>query len=159
PSIDIDALRYAEAQRHPLLEADEERRLAQRWREDGDRAARDKLVNSHARMVEKIARDRHRRCPKHILLDDLIAEGRVGLMNAANAFDPSLGYRFSSYARVVITNAINGYIKSLSSNVKMSDDDYKKRAALKREVRRLERVDNRALLRDEVKLIASRLGW
>src|SRR5262249_31662114 len=159
PSIDIDALRYAEAQRHPLLEADEERRLAQRWREHGDRAARDKLVNSHLRLVEKIARDRHRCCPKYIRLDELIAEGRLGLVNAANGFDPSLGNRFSSYARAAITNAINGHINALSSIAKTGDGLRRKLYALQKELRRLERVDNNALTRDEVRLIAERLGW
>jgi len=144
PSIDIDALRYAEAQR---------------WREHGDRAARDKLVNSHLRLVEKIARDRHRCCPKYIRLDELIAEGRLGLVNAANGFDPSLGNRFSSYARAAITNAINAYIKGLASIVDVGDTLRRKLYALQKELARLGRTDNHALFRDEVALIAKRLGW
>jgi RNA polymerase sigma-32 factor len=123
PSINIDDLRYAEAQRYPLLERDDERLLAQRWREHGDRAARDRLVASHLRLVEKIARDRKRGCPKHIRLDELVAEGRVGLVNAAEKFDPSRGYRFSSYAKTAITNAINLCIQRSSSIVKVGGAD------------------------------------
>jgi RNA polymerase sigma-32 factor len=159
PTLDLDALRRAEVERYPLLERDEECLLAQRWREHGDRAARDKLVNSHLRLVEKIARDIKRRCPKYIRLDDLIAEGRVGLVNAANGFDPSQGNRFSSYAKAAIRNAINGHIKGLASIVDVGDSLRRKFYALKKEVARLERVDNNALLRDEVALIAKRLGW
>src|SRR5262249_56540708 len=109
--------------------------------------------------VEQIARDRHRCCPKYIRLDELIAEGRLGLVNAANGFDPSLGNRFSSYARAAIANAINGHINGLSSIVKTGDGLRRKLYALQKELRRLERVDNNALIRDEVALLAKRLDW
>jgi RNA polymerase sigma-32 factor len=123
PTLDPSALYWAEIQRVPLLEAGEELRLAQSWREHGDRAARDKLVNSHLRMVHKIARDLKKRCPKHFRLEGLIGEGNLALVNAAKLFDPSQGYRFSTYARAAITNAINSYIQRSASIVKIGTKD------------------------------------
>src|SRR5262249_12622129 len=115
PTLDLDALQRAEIRRPPMLEVEEERRLAQAWREHADRAARDRLVDSHARLVAKIARgyaqriyDRRLRRQQN---SEFIAVGNAALMNAAEKFDPSRGFRFSTYAMKVIANAIGGYIK------------------------------------------------
>jgi RNA polymerase primary sigma factor len=76
------------------LTADEERALAYRI-EDGDAEARDHLVRANLRLVVNIAR-RYQR--KGVDLPDLIAEGNLGLIRAAEGFDVSRNCRFSTYA-------------------------------------------------------------
>ncbi len=93
--------------RYPLLAAEEERELARRWRDERDEEAIDKLVGSHLRLVVKIARGS---LGYGLPLADLIAEGSVGLMQAAEKFDPEMGNRFSTYATWWIRAAIGQYV-------------------------------------------------
>jgi RNA polymerase primary sigma factor len=83
-----------EISRTPLLSADEERELAYRARE-GDSEARDHLVRANLRLVFHIARRYARR---GLDLEDLVAEGNLGLMRAVGRFDPAMNTRFSTYA-------------------------------------------------------------
>src|SRR5262249_21981608 len=71
-----------------------ERELAYRI-EAGDAEARDQLVRANLRLVVNLARGY---VGKGLDLADLIAEGNLGLMRAAEAFDPTMGTRFSTYA-------------------------------------------------------------
>jgi RNA polymerase sigma-32 factor len=122
-TLDIDKLYWAEIQRAPFLEDGEDRRLTKRWREHGDIAARNKLIASHARLVHPIARDLKKRCPKHFQIEELIAAGNIGLVNAANGYDPGRNSVFASYAIAAITNAINDCIQRSSSIVKIGTKD------------------------------------
>jgi RNA polymerase sigma-32 factor len=85
----------AEVHRHPLLTREEELSLARRVREDGDRAAKIRLVSSHLRLVVKMARE-HLRPP--FVMMDLIQEGNLGLVHAVERFDPERGVTLSAYA-------------------------------------------------------------
>jgi RNA polymerase primary sigma factor len=86
----------------PLLAAEEERRLSERLR-GKDRVlreeARSTLVNSNLRLVVRIARDFK---GMGLPFPDLVSEGNLGLMRAAETFDLSMGARFSSYAALWI---------------------------------------------------------
>ena len=95
-STSTDAMRVYLEQigRHPLLGAEEERRLA-RLADAGDASARDRLVESNLRLVVAIAQ-RYARPGVDRL--DLIQEGNIGLMTAAERFDPARGVRFATYA-------------------------------------------------------------
>ena len=86
----------------PLPTRAEEKRLARRVRE-GDPAARDHLVRAHLRLVVMIARGYPAR---GLSLHDLIAEGNLGLLRAAEGFDPSMNTRFSTYASYWIRQSI-----------------------------------------------------
>jgi RNA polymerase primary sigma factor len=98
-----------EIDRTPLLSAGEERELARAVR-DGDSEARDHLIRANLRLVVNIARDYH---GKGVPMEDLIAEGNLGLMRAAEAFDPDMGTRFSTYASYWIKQSIRrGVINS-----------------------------------------------
>src|ERR1051326_8059848 len=77
-----------------LLSADEEKELAYKI-EDGDNEARDRMVRANLRLVVNIARGY---TGKGLALQDLIAEGNLGLLRAVEAFDPSMNTRFSTYA-------------------------------------------------------------
>ncbi|MEM9491905.1 MAG: sigma-70 family RNA polymerase sigma factor [Myxococcota bacterium] len=88
---------YVDAvERLPLPSREEELELARRWRENGDRRARRRLVESHLRSVIKLAL-KYR--GYGIYLSDLIAEGNLGLLEALNRFEPQRGLRFLTYAR------------------------------------------------------------
>ncbi|MBU1610862.1 MAG: RNA polymerase factor sigma-32 [Proteobacteria bacterium] len=97
-----------EIARFPMLEPDEEVRLARRVVESGDQDAAFRLVSSHLRLVVKIAMDFQRRWMQNAL--DLIQEGNVGLMKAVGKFDPEKGIKFSYYAAFWIKAYILKYI-------------------------------------------------
>lgn len=92
-----DALsRYlAEIRRYPVLDRDEEHRLAVAYREHGDPDAAFRLLASNLRLVVMLARE-YQRSLRNLL--DLIQEGNVGLMEALKRYDPYRGVRFPSYA-------------------------------------------------------------
>ena len=78
----------------PLLSAKEEVELGRRV-QNGDEAAREHMIRANLRLVVSVAkRFRNRGLP----MQDLIAEGNIGLMKAIVKFDPEAGFRFSTYA-------------------------------------------------------------
>src|SRR5260370_20732971 len=81
-------------QRFPMMEPHEEYVLAKRWREQGDHEAAHKLVNSHLRLVAKIARGYggHR-----LPISDLISAGNAGLIRAIQRLEPAKGFRLAAY--------------------------------------------------------------
>jgi RNA polymerase primary sigma factor len=87
---------------YPLIDRDEEVRLAQRIREkDGE--ALDKLVRSNLRFVVSVAKKYQN---QGVALSDLINEGNLGLIRAAHKFDETKGIKFISYAVWWIRQAI-----------------------------------------------------
>jgi RNA polymerase primary sigma factor len=86
----------------PLLTAAQEKELAYRI-EDGDQEARDQMVRANLRLVVNIARGYP---GKGLPLQDLIAEGNLGLMRAVEGFDASMNTRFSTYASYWIKQSI-----------------------------------------------------
>lgn len=105
-----------EAKRYPILSPEREREIAIAWRSSQDRAALDALVGSHLRLVIKIARGF---VGYGLPLADLVAEGNIGLMQAANKFEPERGFRFSTYAMWWIRAGIQEYILHSWSLVKI----------------------------------------
>ncbi|GCE20343.1 sigma-70 family RNA polymerase sigma factor [Dictyobacter kobayashii] len=93
----------AEIGRYPLLSAEQEMQLAQRII-TGDIKAQQHLVEANLRLVVSIAK----RYNNHgVSLLDLIQEGNLGLIRAAQKFDPVRGFRFSTYATWWIRQAIS----------------------------------------------------
>lgn len=86
----------AEIRRYPILDPEEERALAIRYREKGDVEAAYKLVVSNLRLVVKIALEYYNSWMTSVL--DLIQEGNIGLMLAIKKFDPYRGVRLPHYA-------------------------------------------------------------
>jgi RNA polymerase primary sigma factor len=91
-----------DVRRYPLLSAGEETELAKRI-ERGDLDAKERMVNSNLRLVVSIAKKYQ---GHELALLDLIQEGILGLIRAAEKFDWRKGYKFSTYATFWIRQAI-----------------------------------------------------
>ena len=91
-----------EIRRYPLLTAEEEIELA-KGIEQGDLAAKERMINSNLRLVVSIAKKYQ---GQELSLLDLIQEGIFGLIRAAEKFDWRKGYKFSTYATFWIRQAI-----------------------------------------------------
>jgi DNA-directed RNA polymerase sigma subunit (sigma70/sigma32) len=94
-----------EALGHPLLTAAEEIELGRRIRADGDgaQAARERMICCNLRLVVYVAKRFQR---MGLDMADLIQYGNLGLIRAVGKFDPTRGYRFSTYATWWIRQAI-----------------------------------------------------
>ncbi|GGE50620.1 RNA polymerase sigma factor RpoD [Primorskyibacter flagellatus] len=88
----------------PLLAADEERDAILRWQDHGDRVALELLLRSHARQAWSMAA---RRTDNPAHLEDLAAEGIIGLIRAADSFDRTQDVRFGTYAAWWVMNGIS----------------------------------------------------
>ncbi|OHC72786.1 MAG: RNA polymerase factor sigma-32 [Rhodospirillales bacterium RIFCSPLOWO2_01_FULL_65_14] len=142
---------------YPMLAADEEFRLARRWRDHEDAAAADRLVTSHLRLVAKIAMGYK---GYGLPLEEIIGEGNVGMVQAIRRFDPDRGFRLSTYAMWWIRAAIQEYILHSWSMVKIGTTSAQKKLffnlrKLKSQIQALEEGD---LLPENVTRIATRLG-
>lgn len=91
----------------PLLSREEENALARRWSEERDEAALHELTEAHLRLVIAIAAKFRR---YGLPFSDLIQEGSIGLMKAAERFDPSRDVRFSTYVTWWIRSCIQDYV-------------------------------------------------
>lgn len=91
----------------PVLSAEDERALAERYRSDNDLEAARQLVLSHLRFVVHIARSY---LGYGLPQADLIQEGNVGLMKAVKRFDPGMGVRLVSFAVHWIKAEIHEYV-------------------------------------------------
>ena len=125
-----------QARQFPMLSAEDERQLAERWKNDREAAAARQLLGSHLRLVVKIARGYG---GYGLPLGELIAEGNVGLMQALDKFEPERGFRFSTYAMWWIRAAIQEYVLHNRSLVKMGTTAAQKKlffnlGRLKREI-------------------------
>jgi RNA polymerase primary sigma factor len=101
PSSPLDTYLH-EIDATPLLTAEEEKALASRVAM-GDSEARDHMARANLRLVVNIARSYQ---GKGMAMEDLIAEGNLGLMRAVEAFDAGAGTRFSTYASYWIKQSI-----------------------------------------------------
>jgi len=104
-----------EIRRYPLLTRDEENEVAKLAR-DGDAAAMDKLVRSNLRFVVSVAKRYNK---QGMPLEDLINEGNLGLVRAAQRFDPDRGYKFISYAVWWVRQAILNSLSQQSRVVRL----------------------------------------
>lgn len=122
PGVRIDdpvRLYLKEIGRVPLLSAEEEIELAKRI-QLGDEKAKQRLTEANLRLVVSIAR---RYAGRGMLFLDLIQEGNMGLMKAADKFDYTKGFKFSTYAtwwiRQAITRAIADQARTIRIPVHM----------------------------------------
>jgi RNA polymerase primary sigma factor len=99
----------------PLLSAEQEQELA--WRvEAGDPEARDHLIRANLRLVVNLARTY---AGRGLGMEDLIAEGNLGLVRAAEGFDPARGLRFSTYASYWIKQSIKRGLVNTAKTIRL----------------------------------------
>ena len=140
PPASFDPLhRYlAEIRRYPILEAEDEKALAIRYREKGDLEAAYTLVVSNLRLVVKIALEYYNSWMMNLL--DLIQEGNIGLMLAVKKFDPYRGVRLPHYASFWIRAYILRFIMDNWRLVKVGTTETQRKLFfnLRKEKERLE---------------------
>lgn len=95
------------ANQYPILTADQERELAERFYYDEDLEAAKQLILSHLRFVIHIARGY---MGYGLPLADLIQEGNIGLMKAVKRFNPEVGVRLVSFAVHWVKAEIHEYV-------------------------------------------------
>jgi RNA polymerase primary sigma factor len=121
-AMDAIKLYLKDIQKTNLLTAEEEKALARRI-DDGDMAARDKMIESNLRLVVKIAK---RYMNRGLPFLDLIEEGNLGLIKAVERFKISKECRFSTYAtwwiRQSIERALVNQSRTIRLPVHVSDD-------------------------------------
>ncbi|EEW26865.1 RNA polymerase factor sigma-32 [Rhodobacter ferrooxidans] len=102
-----DARLSRQAMKAELLDAETELRLAYAWRDQRDEAALHRLITAYMRLaISMAAKFRRYGAP----MNDLIQEASLGLMKAADKFDPDRGVRFSTYAVWWIKASIQDYV-------------------------------------------------
>jgi RNA polymerase sigma-32 factor len=162
PAPAVDENRRAErryvrdAMKAPLLDAERERALAVRWRDDHDERALHELTQAYMRLVIAIAA-RFRRYG--LPMADLVQEGNIGLMIAADRFDPERAVRFSTYAAWWIRSQIQDYVLRNWSIVRTGTTSAQKSLFFNLRRLRAKLGDTRDVLSAEVRdHVATKLG-
>ena len=140
----------------PLLEPEEEYMLAKRWKEHEDPEAAARMVNSHLRLVAKLAMGYR---GYGLPLGEVISEGNVGLMQAIKRFEPEKGFRLATYAMWWIKASIQEYLLRSWSLVKIGTTAAQKKLffnlrRMKGEIKALEEGD---LKQENLETIATKL--
>lgn len=97
------------------LSAEDEKVLAKKVKE-GDEKAKDELITRNLRFVISVAKQYQN---FNSTLEDLVSEGNYGLVKAAMKFDPSMGYKFISYAVWWIRQSIVQYLNDNSRSIRI----------------------------------------
>lgn len=152
PADDTIRLYLRDVQRTPLLTAEAERELALKI-EQGDRAARNKMIESNLRLVVKIAKRYNNRGLPFL---DLIEEGNLGLMKAVDRFSLAKECRFSTYAtwwiRQSIERALVNQSRTIRLPVHVSDDISRMLRASRRLTQELHREPTVQEVADAIKV-------
>ena len=119
---------FSDITRIPILSPEEEHELAIGVR-NGDEVAKEKLIRANLRFVVSVAKSYAG--PK-IPLMDLISQGNIGLIEAAETFDPSTGFKFISYAIWRIRKNIFDYMRLYSRTIKVPGNVITCLAAIKK---------------------------
>src|SRR5687767_14574871 len=146
----------AEIKKFPILAPEEEYMLAKRWTEHQDTDAAAKLVNSHLRLVAKIAMGYR---GYGLPVSELISEGNIGLMQGVKKFDADKGFRLATYAMWWIRASIQEFILRSWSLVKIGTTAAQKKLFfnLRRIKGRIDALEDGDLRPEQVKQIATEL--
>ncbi|WP_371039133.1 MULTISPECIES: sigma-70 family RNA polymerase sigma factor [unclassified Rhodosalinus] len=127
-----------------FLDAETELALARAWRDEGDTDARNRLVTAHRALAVSVARRAGGagRAPD----EDIVQQANIGLLKAAERFDPDRGFRFSTYAAWWIRAEIQDYRLRSWSLVRLGNSP-----ALRRLFFNLRRVEARLAFSGEVR--------
>ena len=147
----------SEIKKFPILSPEEEYMLAKRWTEHQDTDAAARLVNSHLRLVAKIAMGYR---GYGLPTSELISEGNIGLMQGVKKFEPERGFRLATYAMWWIRASIQEYILRSWSLVKMGTTAAQKKLFfnLRRMKNKIDAFEDGDLKPEDVTKIATDLG-
>ena len=133
------------AMKAELLDAETEQRLAYAWRDQRDEEALHRLITAYMRLAISMAAKYKRYGAS---MNDLIQEAGLGLMKAADKFDPDRGVRFSTYAVWWIKASIQDYVMRNWSMVRTGSTSSQK--SLFFNMRRVQaRIEREAMARGE----------
>ena len=147
----------SEIKKFPVLTPEQEYMLAKRYEEHQDPDAAAQLVQSHLRLVAKIAMGYR---GYGLPVSDLISEGNVGLMQGVKKFEADRGFRLATYAMWWIKASIQEFILRSWSLVKMGTTAAQKKLFfnLRRMKKQLEAYEDSDLSPEDVSKIATDLG-
>ncbi len=150
-SPEVNLARYLQSiRKFPILSPESEYALAVEYKKSHNPKIAQQLVDSHLRLVVKVvARYKGYGLP----INEMIAEGNIGLLYALNKFEPNKGFRFSTYALWWIKASIQKYILSSWSLVKIGTT-----AAQKKLFFNLRKIKNQLNLMDDRELSHEILG-
>lgn len=139
----------------PLLTQEEEIELAKKIQVGGDlgKQAADKMVSANLRLVVSIAKNY---LTKGVPLSDLVQEGNIGLMHAAQKFEWEKGYKFCTYASWWIRQSITRFLDDKENDIRIPVHMQQKYTHFKKEVVFLKQELGRNPTDAE---IAKGLGW
>lgn len=144
-SPDVNLARYLQSiRKYPLLSQEEEYELAVKYKDSKDKTIAYKLITSHLRLVIKVV---SKYKGYGLPINEMIAEGNIGLLYAINKFEPDKGFRFSTYALWWIKAAVQKYILNSWSLVKLGTT-----AAQKKLFFNLRKIKNNLKLTDDREL-------
>ena len=142
---------FDQIKKTPLLTFEEELELSRRI-EQGDTAARQKLVESNLRLVVKIAKSY---LTPDVSFLDLVQEGNVGLLKAASKYDHRKKVRFSTYASWWIKQSIT---RALSNKRRQIRLPHRKEDALRKIQRTFNTLSQKLMRKPSVEEVAAELG-
>lgn len=144
-SPETNLARYLQSIRqYPLLSQEEEYDLAVQYKKTHDKKIAYQLITSHLRLVVKVV---SKYKGYGLPINEMISEGNIGLIYAINKFEPDKGFRFSTYALWWIKAAVQKYILSSWSLVKLGTT-----AAQKKLFFNLRKIKNSLNLTDDREL-------
>ena len=160
PVTDGVKLYMREIGRIPLLSAEQEAEIGERIMK-GDESAKNELVEHSLRLVISVARKYIGNAGMTFM--DLVQEGNIGLMKAADKFDPSKGYKFSTYAtwwiRQTIGRAVQEQSRTIRIPVHMVETAAKMNKAIRKLTQELEREPSIEEIASEMKVPADKIKF
>ena len=156
-SPEINMVRYLQSiRKFPILTPEQEYDLAVQYRQTQDDKIAQRLINSHLRLVVKVV-SKYR--GYGLPINEMIAEGNIGLLYAVKKFEPDKGFRFSTYALWWIKASVQKYILNSWSLVKIGTTAAQKKLFfnLRKIKNKLNLIDDRELSHDILNNIADSL--